>query len=127
VDYEVRAGLSSVYNDPEKGWVADDIHSESASRTLDYACMSFFFLEPNIPFLTKKKQMTTTLPISWLYTLENLKQSPTSCMKGLCVHLFRFITMLLDSWKQEMRMELGLGQITDGRKVCNIYIMILYA
>ncbi|EDR07263.1 glycoside hydrolase family 92 protein [Laccaria bicolor S238N-H82] len=37
VDYEVRAGLSSVYNVPGKGWVADDIHSESASRTLDYA------------------------------------------------------------------------------------------
>ncbi|KAG6815949.1 hypothetical protein H0H93_008766, partial [Arthromyces matolae] len=30
-----RAGLSSSY--AEKGWVADDIHSESASRTLDYA------------------------------------------------------------------------------------------
>ena len=43
MDYEVRAGLSSVYNDAKKGWVADDIHSESASRTLDYACMSFFF------------------------------------------------------------------------------------
>lgn len=38
VDYEVRAGLSSVYNVPGKGWVADDVHSESASRTLDYAC-----------------------------------------------------------------------------------------
>ncbi|KAH8831374.1 glycoside hydrolase family 92 protein [Flagelloscypha sp. PMI_526] len=35
VDFEVRAGLSSVYAD--QGWVADDIHSESASRTLDYA------------------------------------------------------------------------------------------
>ncbi|KAK7001649.1 glycoside hydrolase family 92 protein [Favolaschia claudopus] len=35
VDYEVRAGLSSVYT--ENGWVADDVHSESASRTLDYA------------------------------------------------------------------------------------------
>ncbi|KAH7888253.1 glycoside hydrolase family 92 protein [Phlebopus sp. FC_14] len=39
VDYEVRAGLSSVYE--EKGWVADDIHSESASRTLDYAYDDF--------------------------------------------------------------------------------------
>ena len=29
-----------------KGWVANDIHSEAASRTLDYACKSgrFFFL-----------------------------------------------------------------------------------
>ena len=36
VGYEVRAGLSSVYE--EKGWVANDIHSESASRTLDYSC-----------------------------------------------------------------------------------------
>ncbi|KAL4255705.1 Peptide-N(4)-(N-acetyl-beta-glucosaminyl)asparagine amidase [Pleurotus pulmonarius] len=35
VDYEVRAGLSSVYD--TKGWVASDIHSEAASRTLDYA------------------------------------------------------------------------------------------
>ncbi|KAI0951692.1 hypothetical protein AcV7_007717 [Taiwanofungus camphoratus] len=35
VGYEVRAGLSSVYE--ERGWVADDIHSEAASRTLDYA------------------------------------------------------------------------------------------
>ncbi|EPS99718.1 hypothetical protein FOMPIDRAFT_161389 [Fomitopsis schrenkii] len=35
VGYEVRAGLSSVYE--EKGWVANDIHSESASRTLDYS------------------------------------------------------------------------------------------
>ncbi|KAI9455755.1 glycosyl hydrolase family 92-domain-containing protein [Lactarius psammicola] len=35
VGYEVRAGLSSVY--ASRGWVADDIHSESASRTLDYA------------------------------------------------------------------------------------------
>ncbi|KAI0260975.1 glycosyl hydrolase family 92-domain-containing protein [Gloeopeniophorella convolvens] len=35
VGYEVRAGLSSVY--ASEGWVADDIHSESASRTLDYA------------------------------------------------------------------------------------------
>ncbi|KAF8972048.1 glycoside hydrolase family 92 protein [Flammula alnicola] len=40
VDYEVRAGLSSVYDVPGKGWVADDVHSESASRTLDYACSS---------------------------------------------------------------------------------------
>lgn len=38
VDYEVRAGLSSSYGDPRKGWVADDIHSESVSRTLGYAC-----------------------------------------------------------------------------------------
>jgi putative alpha-1,2-mannosidase len=36
VDYEVRAGLSSEYE--SKGWVASDIHSEAASRTLDYAC-----------------------------------------------------------------------------------------
>ncbi|PIL36322.1 hypothetical protein GSI_00010 [Ganoderma sinense ZZ0214-1] len=35
VGYEVRAGLSSVY--ATSGWVANDIHSESASRTLDYA------------------------------------------------------------------------------------------
>ncbi|GBE78894.1 glycoside hydrolase family 92 protein [Sparassis crispa] len=35
VGYEVRAGLSSVYE--ERGWVASDIHSEAASRTLDYA------------------------------------------------------------------------------------------
>ncbi|RXW16690.1 hypothetical protein EST38_g9162 [Candolleomyces aberdarensis] len=41
VDYEVRAGLSSVYNVPGKGWVADDVHSESASRTLDYAYDDF--------------------------------------------------------------------------------------
>ncbi|KAI0795422.1 glycoside hydrolase family 92 protein [Abortiporus biennis] len=35
VGYEVRAGLSSVYN--TSGWVANDVHSEAASRTLDYA------------------------------------------------------------------------------------------
>ncbi|KAH8101481.1 glycoside hydrolase family 92 protein [Cristinia sonorae] len=35
VGYEVRAGLSSVYS--THGWVASDIHSEAASRTLDYA------------------------------------------------------------------------------------------
>ncbi|THH29573.1 hypothetical protein EUX98_g4616 [Antrodiella citrinella] len=35
VGYEVRAGLSSVYR--TNGWVASDIHSEAASRTLDYA------------------------------------------------------------------------------------------
>lgn len=39
VGYEVRAGLSSTY--ATRGWVADDIHSESASRTLDYACLSY--------------------------------------------------------------------------------------
>ncbi|KAG1764605.1 glycoside hydrolase family 92 protein [Suillus placidus] len=39
VNYEVRAGLTSVYE--EKGWVADDIHSESASRTLDYSYDDF--------------------------------------------------------------------------------------
>lgn len=39
VGYEVRAGLSSVYD--TKGWVADNIHSESASRTLDYAYDDF--------------------------------------------------------------------------------------
>lgn len=39
VDYEVRAGLTSAYE--EKGWVADDIHSESASRTLDYSYADF--------------------------------------------------------------------------------------
>ena len=38
MDFEARAGLSSIYGVPGKGWVADDIHSESASRTLDYAC-----------------------------------------------------------------------------------------
>lgn len=36
--YEARAGLGSDY--ATKGWVADDVHSESASRTLDYACLS---------------------------------------------------------------------------------------
>ncbi|KAI0766209.1 glycoside hydrolase family 92 protein [Trametes elegans] len=35
VGYEVRAGLSSVYD--THGWVASDIHSEAGSRTLDYA------------------------------------------------------------------------------------------
>ncbi|KAH9853218.1 glycoside hydrolase family 92 protein [Lenzites betulinus] len=35
VGYEVRAGLSSVY--ASHGWVASDIHSEAASRTLDYS------------------------------------------------------------------------------------------
>ncbi|EKM58752.1 glycoside hydrolase family 92 protein [Phanerochaete carnosa HHB-10118-sp] len=35
VGYEVRAGLTSVY--ATEGWVANDIHSESASRTLDYS------------------------------------------------------------------------------------------
>jgi predicted alpha-1,2-mannosidase len=39
VHYEVRAGLTSVYE--EKGWIADDIHSESASRTLDYSYDDF--------------------------------------------------------------------------------------
>ncbi|KAF8834840.1 hypothetical protein BDN67DRAFT_975745 [Paxillus ammoniavirescens] len=39
VNYEVRAGLSSVYE--QRGWVADDIHSESASRTLDYSYDDF--------------------------------------------------------------------------------------
>ncbi|KIJ59754.1 glycoside hydrolase family 92 protein [Hydnomerulius pinastri MD-312] len=39
VNYEVRAGLSSVY--AQNGWVADDIHSESASRTLDYSYDDF--------------------------------------------------------------------------------------
>ncbi|KIY66961.1 glycoside hydrolase family 92 protein [Cylindrobasidium torrendii FP15055 ss-10] len=37
VDYEVRAGLSTSYGLPEKGWVNDDVHSESVSRTLGYA------------------------------------------------------------------------------------------
>ncbi|KAF5309206.1 hypothetical protein D9619_012815 [Psilocybe cf. subviscida] len=41
VDYEVRAGLSSVYDRTDGGWVADDVHSESASRTLDYAYDDF--------------------------------------------------------------------------------------
>ncbi|KAL0567519.1 hypothetical protein V5O48_014476 [Marasmius crinis-equi] len=35
VDYEARAGLTT-YMDPAKGWVADDVHSESVSRTLDF-------------------------------------------------------------------------------------------
>ncbi|KIK68729.1 glycoside hydrolase family 92 protein [Collybiopsis luxurians FD-317 M1] len=39
VDFEVRAGLSTSWEDTGlgKGWVANDIHSESASRTLDYS------------------------------------------------------------------------------------------
>lgn len=32
---EVRAGLTEYM---DKGWVADDLHTESGSRTLDYAC-----------------------------------------------------------------------------------------
>ena len=48
VGYEVRAGLSSVY--ATKGWVANDVHSEAASRTLDYACASSPF--PRSPFLS---------------------------------------------------------------------------
>lgn len=36
VGYEVRAGLTSRYE--QDGWVANDVHSEAASRTLDYAC-----------------------------------------------------------------------------------------
>ena len=41
VGYEVRAGLSSVY--ATRGWVATDVHSEAASRTLDYACTPTVF------------------------------------------------------------------------------------
>ncbi|KAJ3774306.1 glycosyl hydrolase family 92-domain-containing protein [Lentinula raphanica] len=39
VDYEVRAGLSTFFEQYAggQGWVANDIHSESVSRTLDYA------------------------------------------------------------------------------------------
>ncbi|KAF9062715.1 glycosyl hydrolase family 92-domain-containing protein [Rhodocollybia butyracea] len=39
VDYEARAGLSTFYEQyaDNGGWVANDIHSESVSRTLDYA------------------------------------------------------------------------------------------
>ncbi|KAF5347868.1 hypothetical protein D9758_013818 [Tetrapyrgos nigripes] len=44
VDYEVRAGLSTFYGDGSRGWVADDVHSESVSRTLDYACKPIFFV-----------------------------------------------------------------------------------
>ncbi|KAG7094825.1 hypothetical protein E1B28_005638 [Marasmius oreades] len=36
VDFEVRAGLTTYLNE-SMGWVADDVHSESVSRTLDYA------------------------------------------------------------------------------------------
>ncbi|KAF8224650.1 hypothetical protein L208DRAFT_1380994 [Tricholoma matsutake] len=36
-DYEVWAGLSSVYGIKNKSWVVDDIHLESASRMSDYA------------------------------------------------------------------------------------------
>lgn len=120
VDYEVRAGLSSVYDVPGKGWVADDIHSESASRTLDYACMMIFV----VCFSSWAKshswqhQTTTTLPTFWLYTLGNLRISPTSYMQGPCGHLSWFTTMPQDSWKQGMRMGVGQGRITDGRKVC---------
>ncbi|KIL53774.1 glycoside hydrolase family 92 protein [Amanita muscaria Koide BX008] len=46
VDFEGRAGLSSVYDVSGKGWVAADLHSESASRTLDYACKSFLHCRP---------------------------------------------------------------------------------
>ncbi|KAJ8518529.1 hypothetical protein ONZ45_g4439 [Pleurotus djamor] len=35
VDYEARAGLSTVY--ASRGWVANNMHSEAGSRTLDYA------------------------------------------------------------------------------------------
>ncbi|KAF9040955.1 hypothetical protein BJ165DRAFT_1493521, partial [Panaeolus papilionaceus] len=38
VDYEVHAGLSSVCD--THGWVADDVRSESPSRTLDYVSES---------------------------------------------------------------------------------------
>ncbi|KAJ3986156.1 glycoside hydrolase family 92 protein [Lentinula detonsa] len=39
VDYEVRAGLSTYFEQyaSGQGWVANDIHSEAVSRTLDYA------------------------------------------------------------------------------------------
>ncbi|KAM6489364.1 hypothetical protein JOM56_015265 [Amanita muscaria] len=43
VDFEGRAELSSVYDVSGKGWVAADVHSESASWTLDYACKSLFW------------------------------------------------------------------------------------
>ena len=53
VDYEVRAGLSSIYM--TEGWVAQDIHAESASRTLAYACMQpfLFIIGPSGICLTK--------------------------------------------------------------------------
>ncbi|KAF8439681.1 hypothetical protein L210DRAFT_3504159 [Boletus edulis BED1] len=46
VDYEVRAGLSSVHE--QKGWVADDIHFESASRTLDCSSESVAQVKPTL-------------------------------------------------------------------------------
>jgi len=40
IDYEVGADLSTSYNVKGKRCVADDLHSESAFRTLDYTCKS---------------------------------------------------------------------------------------
>ena len=40
IDYEVGADLSTSYNVKGKRCVADDLHSEIASRTLDYICKS---------------------------------------------------------------------------------------
>ena len=48
VGYEVRAGLSSVYE--TRGWVASDIHSEAGSRTLDYACQFYLRTKDNCTY-----------------------------------------------------------------------------
>ncbi|KAF8075749.1 glycoside hydrolase family 92 protein [Lyophyllum atratum] len=79
VDYEARAGLSSVY--AQKGWVADDIHSESGSRTLDYAYDDYAVYKLAVA-LGKPAEITTPLLERSLHAALTLFNSDTGFMEA---------------------------------------------
>ncbi|KAF8126271.1 hypothetical protein EV363DRAFT_1401802 [Boletus edulis] len=75
VDYEVRAGLSSVYE--QKGWVADDIHFESASRTLDCSSEYVAQVKPTLrsPCFFREHPLYDLQPCNWVHESEERERA----------------------------------------------------
>jgi len=71
IDYEVRVDMSTSYNVERKRCAADNLHSESAFRTVDYICESVTeSLSPHLMnyvtyILAKKDEEDLLLEHSW--------------------------------------------------------------
>ena len=108
-----------MYDTPKKGWVADDIHSESASRTLDYACQPIFvyLLRCTPKLITRLCQMTTTPRPCWRGRWENRKRPLISFWGGPWWLHSVFGIRKPSSWKRETPMAPSRVRLPGGLKV----------
>ena len=97
--------------------MANDIHSESASRTLDYSCRMFPFLLIQNYLIAYCQMMTTPFLYLRDYLTNRLTKLSSASAERKTLSPFTILTVV--SWRHGMPMDLGQEKMQDGQKVIN--------